>query len=559
MADKNKKTPTDAAYESDTSDALQSFLERDTSDKSEKPKKPKKKLSKNALWVIIGIVVIAAIVATLIILNLNPATVDTSETDLGTDTNLTVNESGEHQAALVLNEDGELDNNSYGELLTQYTPSDIKQIDVSNESGNYTVICETPKSEADENGETETGATLYTLVGFEDVNLKSGGPDAIANDAASIKFTSVADITGDNASDYGFSSPRATVKTAYTDGTTSTVIVGADAPTGLGTYVMFGSSKTVYLVSADSVDSFLFSVLDLLDLKINETPTDTANTEVQSVTMSGSGIGSTIEFRQNSDKAIDSSYVMIKPKKMFVSELEASRITGAIRGLYADKAVCVNPDSSQLSKYGLSSPYAKITAIYPDETITLSASKPTDDSAYIIASGSNIIYQISAASIPWINTNIDKLTPDMILDPNFSSVSAITVSDSSGTYKFDVATVTESVTNDSGEEEQVEVTTANYGDKQLDNTNYEIFFQNIANMQNAGKATEGVSSSPVLTITLSYSTGRSNDTIKIYPTNNTKYTATLNGDVVGMVYKSYCTKFSSCIQDLINGKTVQSF
>lgn len=543
-------------------EALKSFLEREvatetaTDDKDNGDNKAKK-LSKPTLWVIIASVAVIVIMAIVITLRLIPEKTEITEFDEGAEINLVVDEKGEHQANLVLNEKGEVENNSYGTLI-EYTPSDIAKIEIENESGTFTVLAETPVTTDEESGEETTGATVYTLVGFENIELLTGGPDSIANDVAALSFSSVADPTGENSGDFGFDNPRATVKTTFTDGTTSTIIVGASAPSQLGEYVKFGSSDAVYVVTSDAVDSLLFSVLDLVTLNVNTAAADTTSAEFEALTLSGSAYGSTIELRPNEDKAIDSSYLMISPKKMFISEVEAANITGAIRGLYADEAVCVNPSSAQLSQYGLSSPYAKVTAIYPDTTVNLKASEPKDDSVYLIAD-SNIIYKISASSVPWIYTTFDKLRPDTVINPNFGSITNIKVTDTSGSYDFKVTTVTDTVETTDGVTEEVESTTAYYKDKRLDEDNFYVFYQNICNMTNAGATDSNGSGTPVLTIELSYSTGRATDVVKVYPTGNTKYIAQLNGETQCLVYKSYCTKFSQCVQDLIAGKTVGSF
>ncbi len=571
MADKDKNLipdiqETTEAVEENTSenDALNSFLDSETSDernnkskKNKGDKKKGKKIPKNLLLIIIGVVIVAIIVVAVLLLLSSEEELEPAEIDPGTNVNYTVDENGEHQAALVLNKDGKLDNNSYGDLIS-YTPSDIKKIDIENESGTYTVLAKTEKTKNEETGEETTDATVYTLVGYEDINMQSGGPDTIANDCCAVSFLSVADITGDNASDFGFDSPRATVKTTFTDDTSCTIIVGDVAPNQSGTYIMFGKNKTVYLVNDEQVDGLLFSVLDLMPLTVNDSATSTENSFFESVTISGSAFKQSIEIRPNEDKAIDSSFVMISPKKMYVSEVEAANISGAIRGLYAEKAVCVNPSDSQLSKYGLKNPYAKISAIYPDATITLRASKPKEDNVYII-SENNIIYQMKASAVPWVSTSVDKLTPDVVIDPNFESLSKIVVTDSSGTYTFDTTTVTESTESADGVAEDTTSTTAIYKGKTLDADNFSVFYHNIGNMKNAGKATQNGSGKPVLTISLSYSTGRATDTIKVYPTGSSKYIAELNGNTLCLVYKSYCTKFSQCVQDLINGKTVSSF
>ncbi len=538
------------------SDALSSFLERESNAEKTNKDESNKKLSKTALWFIIAgvaVVLVAAIIALLITM---PSKSEEPEYDSGTPITLTIDEEGEHQANVLLNEKGKLDNNSYGTLI-EYVPAQIAKIEVENAGGSFTVLSETPVTINEETGQEESDATIYTLVGFDDSLVKTGAPDNIANDVAKMEFTSVADPAGEKGSDFGFDNPRATVKTTYTDDTTSTIIVGDAAPAEAGSYVMFGDSKVVYVVSNDAVDSLLYSVLDLITLNINDAASTTENAEFESLTLSGSAFESKIELRPNEDKAIDTTYKMIAPKKMFVSETEASNITGGIRGLHAEEAVCVNPSASQLSQYGLSSPYAQLSAVYPDTTVNLKASSPKDDMVYLLAD-SNVVYKVKTSAVMWVYTSLDKLVPDTVIDPNFDSLSKIEVTDASGTYVFDVTTSSQSVSTTEGTEETVNTTTATYNGKKLDSDNFYVFYQNICSMQNAGNATQAGSGTPELTIRLSYSTGRATDTITIYPTGNTKYIAHLNGDVQSLVFKSYCTKLSESVQNLITGKTVGS-
>ncbi len=554
----NTEDTTEYTPSAEEENALKSFLERESSvDTNTEKCDKKRKLSKSALWIIIGAVAVLLIVGVVILLNLLPEpeleTPQTTDAEL----TLTVDEKGEHQAALVLDEKGELEQNGYGTLI-EYTPSDIRQIDVDNESGTFTIKADTPTETDEETGEETTGATVYTIVGYEDLTLQAGSADTIADDVASISFTSVADPTGEKADEFGFDNPRAVVKTTFNDDTTSTIFVGDDAPSELGTYVMFGDSKAVYVVATEEADGLLFSVLDLMTLNVNDSATDTNNAEFESVTLSGSAYGQDIEIRPNEDKAIDSSYVMISPEKMFVNEVEASNINGSIRGIYAQEAVCINPSSSKLSEYGLSTPYASLTAIYPDTTIHLRASKPHDGSVYLIAD-SNIIYKVDQTSVAWVDTTFEKLIPDVVIDPNFESLTKVVVKDDSGSYTFDVITTTETVETTEGTTEEVSVTTAKYKDKKLDSDNFSVFYQNICNIQNAGSTDSTPSGTPALTIELSYSTGRATDVIDIYATSNSKYVAALNNQVQCLVYKSYCTKFSDSVQNLIAGKTVSSF
>lgn len=555
-------TSNEVLEESSQKSALDSFLSRSENHerKEDAPKnKKKRKLPAAAWWVIIGTVVVLLIVTAIILLLAFPKEPEPLEFDPGTEMILTVDENKQHQATPKLNSKGELDNNSYGSLL-EYEPAFITQIDIEHpDEGSYTIRAITEYITDEKTGEQLQQATKYELVGFEDISMQTGQPDSIANDCALIKFNKVASIKGDNEADYGFDKPRAIVKTQYSNGTFATITVGKQAPNQGGSYIRFGTNKTIYLVSDDQVDALLFSVLDLMPLEINKSATTVEYSTFSSITLSGTAFSQSIELQPNKDEAIDMPYIMTAPEKMFVSEIEVSYISGAVRGLSAQEAVCVNPSDSQMSQYGLKNPYAKLVATYPDETVTLVASKPENGFVNIKGNVNEIIYKIKADYVPWVSTSTDKLLPDVVLKPDFNSLSQIVVTDSNGTYTFDTTTTYETVDTTDGSTETVTTTTATYNGEELDSDNFFVFYQNLTGFINIGKATKNGSGTPMLTISLSYSTGRATDTIKVYATDSNKYIAELNSKTICLVSKNYCTNFSQCVQDLINGNTVNSY
>ena len=91
--------------------------------------------------------------------------------------------------------------------LISYAPADIKKIDVENETGKYTVLSSTPTVESENSSgtlEKLTANTVYTLVGYEDMELNTGSPDTLADDASSVTATKIVN-DGSKKSDFGFS------------------------------------------------------------------------------------------------------------------------------------------------------------------------------------------------------------------------------------------------------------------------------------------------------------------------------------------------------------------
>ena len=533
----------------ETQDALESFLSRENEpiDKTTKGKVKSRK------WLIIAAAAVVILVGVLLLVKLMPASVEEEETAQPAQITVSVSDKGEHQASVITEEKaGKIVpvQNGSGTLVS-YDVADIKQIDVENESGSFTVLSETPVT-TDENGEEQTEQTIYTLVGYEDFDLQTGQADAVANDASVVGFSSIANTEGE-IEDYGLDHPRATVKIRYSDDTTSTVRVGNDAVSELGVYIAFGDSDTVYLAASESVDSFLFSVLDLVSLEITPTSEEVDTAMPLKAKISGTHYRKDIVLEQNDDEALNSSYLVTEPVSMPADAVESADIMGAIRGLYAEEVVCVNPSDSQLEGYGLKKPYATVEAEFTDMTIKLSASAPSDTgSVYVINHDKSVVYSIDLGAVEWANTSVNKLTPETVIDVKKEAVGSITV-DGGKSYTFILETKTENVENDEGESEEVTTTTAAYEGEEMDTDNFLVFFQNLNGIKLKPVDDEKYDGDKV-TIRLTYTTGRDDDVITLTYGGGNTMLANVNGTDMGVVYKNYINKLIDSVEDLIDGK-----
>ena len=316
-----------------TDEALESFLNRSQEPEKETPPPKKRRLSRGAIALIAAIAAVAILICVIVVIVNQPITPGADEIlpDKPAELATTVDEKGEHHIEVGTDSEGEIRQNGYGELVS-YTPAQIVKIEVENTAGSFVVNAETPEGEA----------TVYTVFGLE--------------------------------------KPRATVRVSYTDNTTATILVGSDADGGAGTYATLGGSKDVFLVSSDSVDAFLYSVLDLISAEITPSATSVDDNVFSVIELSGTHYPDPITIVPNDDEAIKSSYRLTSPYEMFADNYEGNDVSGSIRGLYAESVVSVNPSGSQLSSYGLSDPYAQVRAVYPDTQINLACSSPTENS-----------------------------------------------------------------------------------------------------------------------------------------------------------------------------------
>lgn len=506
----------------------------------------KKKLAK---YIVPAVAVVAIGVGLTVVLNLpedvrektdnNDATV-TSEAKI----DVKVDKKKVHQAEPQVNEKGEVKENGTGTLL-EYVPKDIKEIEVENRSSSYKITSYTPIiKETDENGKEveKTDTTQYTIVGYEDMTLREGQADAVANDVAKLEFTKIASADGKNSSDFGFDDPQATVTITYEDETTAKIIVGDKAPTNAGIYIKFGTEDTIYIVSEEAVDSLLYSLNDMISLDVTtsaESGDDASMTEIE---LGGTLYGDTVRIKSNSDDdTVISNYLITAPLKCYGDDSNISEIEAGIRGIYADSVVYVNPKDDTLKKYGLDKPYATIKATYPDATISLIASKP-DSKGYckLMVEGGNVVYKILSDSIKWTQKSLDVLRSRFFVDNTMKAVDTCDVSFGKNKYNFTLTTDTTTTTDDDGNENTTSETKIFLGDKQLDQGSFQTAFDYIhgTSFERKGFTNETLTGSPAMTIKFKYNAdvNRSDDTMKFYEKDGKVY-ITVNNEQISYIYK----------------------
>lgn len=505
------------------------------------------------LLIIVGAAAVVLVGVMLLLLFLPKGEQDGTATyDEGVKLTVSVDKNGEHQAQVETEPNGEIKNNSYGTLL-EYIPAKIESIHVENSNGTLDVKSHTP---VNDDGTTE--ATEYTLVGFEDYTLRTGMAENIANDAAQLTFSKVATVKKDEGKDYGFDKVRATVTVKYNDNTSAVIIVGNDAPQGAGSYVKFGDGDEVYVVETEAVDSFLYDLTDMMPLEINDSADNEDNSKASSIEISGTNFPQPIRLVPNTNENNSASYQMTSPVKGYASESESSSLEGAIRGLYAESVKLVNPSSSQLKELGLDNPYAKLKAVYPDTTVELIASKPDGDGRVrLMIPGGKLVYEMNTEKLAWVVTSEEKLSDEYVIRPQLSKVSKAVVNNGKNDYTFDISTKETTTTNDDGEESTTTTTTVKCGSDELNSAYFTVYFQNLSMLKKADASTDKVSSKPLLTVTYTYASDSSTDTVKFYDNGSNRYVAELNGVVVGHVYKASITKLISQTDTIASNKEVE--
>ena len=461
--------------------------------------------------------------------------------DEGVDLTVSVDKDGIHQAKVNTDEDGNIKNNSYGTLM-QYYPANIKLMHIENTKGTFDVEAETPEGEA----------TIYTIKGYEDFDLQAGNPAMIASAAASLSFTKVATLDKEKGDEeFGFDEPRSTVTVTYQDSTKAIITVGDDAPQQAGTYIRFGTGDAVYVADTEIVSAFDYGVTDLISKTINQPADSAENNELSELTLSGSGFANEIVMVPNDDGNYSESFALTAPVSRLADEKESSLLTGGIRGLFANEVKMVNPSEKQLKDLGLQPAYAQITAVYPDETIELSASKPdADGNVCLMKTGGKVVYVLPAEKAAWTLTGLGKLCGGYVLNPKLTALSGVTVQANGKSYDFSLSTEEKTSTDDKGIETTTVETKASYGGKQIEIGKFTSFYQSFALLTTADTKADSGSGKTLLKLSYSFADGNE-ATVEYIDAGGAAAIARVNGETAGHIAKAEITRVTDGIAAVI--------
>lgn len=436
--------------------------------------------------------------------------------------------------------------------LMSYSYSDIDKIVVDNSGGEYTLA-----AVHDDNvqGTAVEDTNKYSIVGFEDLSLKDGNPQMLAEDAASVTASKIVN-DGSKKSDFGFDSPRSVVTVTLTSGQKKTITVGDDAPGGKGAYLRLDGDKSIYLVSSESVDGLLLTKMGMFSTDIGTIEDD--DTKFTKMKFGGTAFNDkNIVFDYNSGTAYTETFFITSPDVIPAKEDNTTSVMNNIRYLSADEVIAVDVDEDDLKKYGLDKPYITIEAEYPDMKVRYKAAKPKDDgSFYLLNDG--IVYSMAQGSAPWILYKYEDYIPDEIISPKYDSVDKITVIADKKEYVFDIDRTSSTVRDDSADTD-IETFTVEVkcNGKELDENIYSTFFNNLTSAKRSGYKEVDTDKKPILTVMYEYSDG-TNAKAEYYKGENRKCPVLINGSIGTAAFETYVTKIIDDVKNVAQGKEIKS-
>jgi hypothetical protein len=406
----------------------------------------------------------------------------------------------------------------------------------------------------------------------------AGNPPAIPGWESLISntypLTRIVDICGNLASQglvveegadlsiYGLDQSRAQVEIKTNSGKGTILYIGNDAPDRSSTYVRLEGQPQVYQAGKWEIDSLLQGIFDFVDREVSpQLPDDGyGGFEFSEITLGGTvrpdGIVRVVYEEPDETPTtgrISNPYRITSPIEEALNQDKGMTTLKTIPNIQADAVAGRIFGPEDLVPYGLDRPYS--TAAIGGTLgqglggFSLRASRPdANDNVYILREGSELVYQVAASKIPWLNVTWWDLMDKMLILPFIDEVARIELISPQRQTAFSL--------NGEGDELKVESQGI-----VLNTDDFRKYYQTLLSAVYDEYTEERIppGASPILEIVYRYRDGRTPDRISFYTAGNRRVLSSLNGRRPFYTYSTYTDKVLNDLDQILEGKKVQSY
>ena len=300
---------------------------------------------------------------------------------------------------------------------------------------------------------TDEASAVYTLEGYEDINLNTDTIGTLINNGNGLHSTSLVEEHCTNFEKFGLDKPRVTVEYNYESGGYAKFYVGNDAPSNTGAYVYAEGSDTVYTASFSALANFKNKMVDFIDKTMLKEPDDpSAYPKIEKFTIERDDLEKPIilEYDKTTEEKYSggssSTHIMTSPTDCHLSGDKASEVLNKMYGLYAKDIYSVHCKESDIAGAGLKEPFCRVEmdceGTENDRTLLLSEVFTDENDAkccYAMFENGNMIYIISEENAIWLKTEPISLISKMMVNSYVWNISGFTFDLPDGTSeKFEI-------------------------------------------------------------------------------------------------------------------------
>lgn len=429
---------------------------------------------------------------------------------------------------------------------------DVKNVEVTNASGSYTLV----KSGDDFTlasftapGTTEV-KTLSASAKFKGSTIKS-----FINDLVGMAPASIVTDGEKKLSLYGLDKPAAKFKLNFSDGSSFSFDVGNKAPDNNNYYVYDPQTKQVCLISQTTLSYVDFSKEDYAE---NTLVPQFEQDKIPAIT--GFTFGGTVrpepiviaaKPKDNTSSAsalVDSGFKIVSPKQKVMGTTPLDNISKVLWGMTASSTYAVAPTPEQLTETGLDTPYSTMQLTYDGGQVELKLGKKTDAGYYCQTSLNDAIFVVAPENVPWVEYQLFDLYDKFAMISNINDVSAVTIEVGGKSYRFEVG---------HGEENKI---LAKYEGKDIDEEVFKPLYQLMIGAIGENPVTEQPTSATVMKFTYEYTDkSRPIDTVEFKPVSDRQTAMVTNGGEADFLIRSkYVDKVTSSIDLVLKGEEIST-
>lgn len=450
---------------------------------------------------------------------------------------------------------GVLEQPSEDIALLNMEESDISSIEISNTNGLFTIVPAEKQPETSAAGVSSQDASS----GEENVTFTIAELEGLPQDTYTVNtaaeggwklFATKKIGTVSNPSEFGLSTPRATVTVRFQDGSTYGYTIGNTSAEDSTAYYLRGvDSEEVYVVKLPETyldDKRTFLSRQVLDFSALG---DGTAAPFRRLVLDGKALTQPITLEQGQDGL----YVMTEPNRMETDEAEISGLTDMLSTLTTSEVAALHPDTTQLREYGLENPINTVELYCTDgNTYLLKAGAGREGDRFLMLDGVDIVYRVAEDVIaPWVNILKPFDVQDKaLLTGGVENVKSLSVTLEGGmVFRWDVARTKD-------EEKSTEDTpyynyaATDVAGAPVDYDRFQTLYRQFAAETVLEEADGQPETDPVLTVKVETQDGSAAQELVFYSSGERACVAVLNGSVRGSVPRTDVDALAAAVQGM---------
>lgn len=436
----------------------------------------------------------------------------------------------------------------------------VSKITVNNTHGNFVFV-----SKQDD---VDNPNTLYwTVEGVDYQKLSISKLADVISAAGNMQAINKVDKSADEC---GFAAPKIKCVVEKNDSTSYTLLVGNEAPGGLGYYATIDGTSNIYIVREYAFEKLEFSLLDLSDE--SDIPKTMFNSDTSgnivadgsyayfdSLTLSGKLYPETITVINNkkgSETAAIIPYLISTPTERYASaESLASlvKIFSKTTPVVGNCAMDVNAET--LKEFGLDDPDVVLTLTINGEAKSIKFARIDNTTEYaVVYDGATMIRKVDTESDPDNHLSFLTLKPEdyyfkSLFMVSINDVSNLTIKDSEHNLNFDVD-------NHDGTASTNNPYVVTINGKDV-SSSFSDYYSDFATIQYSSFEISEISKKPDATITFTFNNG-GKSVVSLYLIEETaEYQCNVDGIDMGRIATSEYNKMIKNFEIISVGGNIQ--